>query len=206
MSNREMPLQLLQSDKIPLLGDGYYHSICPVLGNTLLPPGCVDKAVQEVRVLACHFTISSRTPELPPDFPFLSLLTASSSSSRDGSSAKCDLSTSGLCLFCFTHGAGVPSLMLPVLCGVRSLQAHCMSWMARHTFFPSNLPSCASSVFLLNRVFSLPCVHPTGPSRISNAHLMAQGILHSPGTNLADAILRDQEPLLLPPLELELTE
>ena len=50
------------------------------------------------------------------------------------------------------QGCPSSSLMLPVLCGIGPLQACCMSRMALHTFFPQNLPTCASSAFLLNHV------------------------------------------------------
>ena len=94
--------------------------------------------------------------------------------------------------------------------------------VACHTFLTPNPPSCASSAFLLSQAFlaSLTALRASCrafkdfwcsltqplPSYLVyirfSSRRMAQGILHSSGSNLTDSILHDPEPFLLPPLKL----
>ena len=98
-SSREISLQLSQLDKSPFLVMGTGIASAQSFGTHFSLQAVWTRSSSRSRKSGswhATFTISGRIPELPPAFPFLILLIASSISSENGSSAKCSLG--GLCL------------------------------------------------------------------------------------------------------------
>ena len=92
-SSREIiPLHLSHLDRSPFLGIGISTIFVQSLGaDCCFQVVCTRSSSQSTKpgLWQATFNISSRVPELPPAFPFLSLPTFPTSSSSDGFSADC---------------------------------------------------------------------------------------------------------------------